>query len=519
MTKTSAFEIRFDVRRWTRRSTALLFAAALTACGGGGGGGESPPPAPPPPAPLPPSSTLANQCAPTNDLAAANLRTASLDTEKRWVRSYMDEAYLWYSEVPTVDSTEPAYSNTADAFGSLENYFAALLTPATTSSGKRKDQFSFIFSTEAWNALTQSGTVGGFGVEWHLGSPTPPRNIQVAYVDPNTPGAAAGVARGHTLISVNGVSADDNTQGGVNVLNEALSAPQLGVTYKFVLDRPSGGVLTTSLTATTITKVPVPTVSVLNVNGTKIGYLTFHDHLLPAEGQLLSAFTALQQQGATELVLDLRYNGGGFLYIASQAAYMIAGATRASNKTFEALRFNDKRVADNNDPDNNIPFLDATSGLPGSGTNAGTPLPSLNLTRLFVLAGSDTCSASEALVNALRGIDVEVVLVGATTCGKPYGFTAKDNCGISYFPVEFQGVNDKGFGDYADGFAPTCRVADDFSKPLGDPSEGMLAAALAYQATGACPPGTASPERPFSAKSRANSGGLIRHPVRASMYR
>jgi hypothetical protein len=92
------------------------------------------------------------------------------------------------------------------------------------------------------------------------------------------------------------------------------------------------------------------------------------------------------------------------------------------------------------------------------------------------------------LINGLRGIDVQVNLIGATTCGKPYGFTAKDNCGISYFPIEFKGVNAKGFGDYAGGFAPTCEVADDFDHPLGDPNETMLAVALGHRATGACVP-------------------------------
>jgi hypothetical protein len=88
---------------------------------------------------------------------------------------------------------------------------------------------------------------------------------------------------------------------------------------------------------------------------------------------------------------------------------------------------------------------------------------------------------------------VDVQLIGTNTCGKPYGFTAKDNCGISYFPVEFQGNNYKGFGDYADGFIPAgtgttannvpgCRVNDDLNKPLGDATEAMIATALFRQA-------------------------------------
>ena len=130
---------------------------------------------------------------------------------------------------------------------------------------------------------------------------------------------------------------------------------------------------------------------------------------------------------------------------------------------------------------------------------AGRTLPALNLNRVFVLSGPGTCSASETIINGLRGIDVEVVLIGETTCGKPYGFYPLDNCGTTYFTVQFRGVNAKNFGDYADGFSPAnltttagvsipgCAVADDFSKLLGDPEEARLAAALNFMQDGSCP--------------------------------
>jgi hypothetical protein len=194
--------------------------------------------------------------------------------------------------------------------------------------------------------------------------------------------------------------------------------------------------------------------------------------------------------------------------------YMIAGGTRTSGKVFTRLQFNDKRTADNNS--NVVPFIDVTSGLSGSGTSANQSLPSLNLSRVFVLTSSGSCSASEAVINALEGIDVQVIRIGRTTCGKPYGFSQKDNCGISYFPIEFKGVNQKGFGDYADGFAPRCVVADDFSKPLGDPTEGMLAAALAFRQTGACPAADESQRQKLAAQAQ---GRIVRHPVRESLYR
>jgi hypothetical protein len=508
-----------------KRTVALLCTASLAACGGGDGGGGATPiggslnPGTSPSA-IPPSSTYAQQCAAGNMLAPAANRTATLDTERRFVRSYLNEAYLWYSEVPAVDTSAAAF-NQANVQASLSSYFDALLTPARTPSGKFKDQFSFTFPTAEWNALSQSGTAAGFGAEWFLGSPTPPRNIRIAFVDPGTPAAAANLARGMTLVSVNGVSADDNTPAGTALLNEVLLAPRNNVAYNFVFTNTAGATVSAAVTAGTVTKVPVQNTRVIDSGGVKVGYLTFNDHIAPSEGQLLAAFNTLAQQNVTELVLDLRYNGGGFLYIASQVSYMIAGATRTANKTFEKLLFNDKRVADNNDPQNNTPFFNVTSGFAGTGTAANTALPQLSLQRVFLLVSGGSCSASESIINALRGIDVPVILIGRTTCGKPYGFTAKDNCGLSYFPIEFRGVNHKGFGEYADGFVPMCNVADDLTRPLGDAAEGMLAAALTYRATGACPPGTAVQAASVrsSAAGAADTGRIARHPVREGKYR
>jgi carboxyl-terminal processing protease len=512
--------------RFAVLATALMTATLLASCGGGGGGDSDPGP----PASgnggatgsngLPRASTFEQQCAADNPLAPAANRTATLDRERRWVRSYVNEAYLWYRETPSVSSSDPTFNVPNNVPQSLDNYFEALKTRAVTSSDKLKDEFSFTFPTVEWEALSQSGVVAGFGAEWILGSPTPPRNVRVAYVEPNTPAATARVARGLRVVSVNSVSIDDNTSAGIDTINEALFSPRTGQNYTFVFEGTAGLLPPITMTAGPITKDPVQNVTTITTPSGRVGYMTFNDHILPAEGQLVGAFTQLASAGVQDLVLDLRYNGGGFLYIASEIAYMVAGSTRTANKTFERLQFNDKRTAETNDPDNNTPFYNVASGIDNTGTTANTPLPTLNLNRVYVLASPGTCSASEAIVNGLRGVDVEVVLVGGTTCGKPYGFTAKDNCGISYFPIEFQGVNNKGFGDYADGFRPTttCTVPDDFSKALGDSSEGMLAAALRHRATGSCG-GTASGREAPQAAGSVSFGRVIRHPVRESKIR
>ncbi len=472
---------------------------ALSACGGGGGGGSG--------AQSQSTAALAQQCS-ANNPYRADARSATtagtLGTEKSWVRAYFDEAYLWYGEVPVVDAAAPAYSNdTATGFyTSIDGYFEALKVTA-------KDRFSFTYPTKAWDTLFQSGQMVGDGIQWHYDSPKPPRNMRVVFVEPASPAASAGVQRGDTLVSVNGVSADDATTAGVAVLNEALFGSTTSA-YSYVFSRAgvTQGAKSIAKLAN-LTTDPVPQTTVLtDANGGKVGYLLFNDHLATAEGRLITAINALKAQNVGDLVLDLRYNGGGYLYIASELAYMIAGPTRTAGKTFEALQYNSKRSAQNQA----TPFYDSST--------QNQALPTLNLGRVYVLTGSGTCSASESIINSLQGVDVSVQRIGATTCGKPYGFQARDNCGISYFPIEFQGVNAKGWGDYASGFTPTCTVADDLEHGLGDAAEARLAAALTLRTTGVCPPGSdarAQPSRVTAAL--AGAGTLVKHPVRESAYR
>ena len=174
----------------------------------------------------------------------------------------------------------------------------------------------------------------------------------------------------------------------------------------------------------------------------------------------------------TSLVLDLRYNEGGLVFIAGELASMIAGSRATENRLFTKFVYNDKT------PSESFPFP--------SHSTSGRPLPTLNLERVFVITGNQTCSASELIINSLRGIGVGVILIGETTCGKPFGFAGTDNCGTTYFPIQLRFVNDRGFGDYEDGFPPTCKAIDDVSRHLGDPAEARLREAITYMLTGEC---------------------------------
>jgi hypothetical protein len=125
----------------------------------------------------------------------------------------------------------------------------------------------------------------------------------------------------------------------------------------------------------------------------------------------------------------------------------------------------------------------------------------MNLPRVFVLTGARTCSASEQVINGLRGIGLTVVAIGDTTCGKPVGFLPTSQCGTTYSVINFESVNERNEGRYFDGFAATCAVSEDFQQPLGSPAEPLLNAARTYADTGTCPLGMTA--RTLSASRRS----------------
>jgi hypothetical protein len=165
-----------------------------------------------------------------------------------------------------------------------------------------------------------------------------------------------------------------------------------------------------------------------------------------------------------------------------------------------------------------MPFYSTTLGFSVSG---GQPLPTLDLQRVYVLTGATTCSASESIINSLRGIGVDVIQIGSTTCGKPYGFYPAEHCGTTYFSVQFKGVNAQGFGDYMDGFSPAnslaaggirgsgCAVADDFGYPLGDPAEARFSAALQHRNTRSCPVASSSKPAPLAVLPRMEVDAVV----------
>lgn len=468
----------------------LAAVSALSSCGGGGGdddgGGGGGLGTGWTAGIYQPSSNFAGRCVAPR--AGTNDRSGSATDENNFLRSWTNELYLWYREVPDLN---PAQYTT-------ENYFPLLKTSATTSSGAAKDKFHFTYPTSVWEALSQSGQEVSYGVQWALLATVPPRRAVIAYVEPNSPGTAQGLTRGLEVLTVDGVDlVNTPTQAGVDTLNNGLFPDTAGESHTFGIRELNGTTRTVTLTAAVVTSDPVPTTTVLSTPSGPVGYILFNDHIATSERKLYDAINTLKAAAVTDLVLDIRYNGGGFLDIASELAYMIAGTTATAGRTFEQLQFNDKYPNTNPVTGGALtptPFFQRSQGFsPTLPTN--TLLPTLDLPRVFVLTGSGTCSASESIINGLRGVGVQVIQIGNTTCGKPYGFYPKDNCGTTYFSIQFRGVNANNFGDYSDGFTPRatpaqqwelpgCAVGDDFTQALGNAAENQLETALAYRANG-----------------------------------
>jgi carboxyl-terminal processing protease len=496
----------------------LLFPlfGALASCGGGGdsgggnGGGNGGFPASTwQSGVFQPSANFDAKC--VSPRPGTSDRLGTVTDQNNWLRSWTNELYLWYGEV--TDRDPSLY--TTDA------YFTLLKTGATTGSGAAKDKFHFVIPTDVWEALSQGGVEAGFGAEFAVLAPQPPRRIVVAYTEPNTT-AATNLARGDEILTVDGVDAvNGGTKANAEVLNAGLFPDATGESHTFTVRNTAGVTRTVTMVSASITHSPVLIHTTFTINSEVIGYIQFNDHIATAEAPLITAINDLKTANVTDLILDLRYNGGGYLDMASELAYMIGNTSLLTGKTFEKIVFNDKNPSRNPVTGETLtptPFWNKSQGFSGP---AGVNLPTLNLTRVYIITGSGTCSASESIINSLRGAGVEVFLIGSTTCGKPYGFYPADNCSTTYFSIQFRGENNANFGDYTDGFSPAntthnvgttvpgCSVADDFTHPMGDMAEARIAAALAFRASNnlTCP--TASGASPPPQLGKASIYGEL----------
>jgi carboxyl-terminal processing protease len=229
--------------------------------------------------------------------------------------------------------------------------------------------------------------------------------------------------------------------------------------------------------------VTIPTVSltrVVEVDGRRVGYVFFRNFVQPSTAALNAAFEALKAANVNELVLDLRYNGGGLVDVAVHLGSLIGGSRTAGQVML------------------NYTHNDVIGPLFNKTTRFTSPEQALSLQRLFVITTRSSASASELIINSMRPY-MPVIVIGDTTYGKPVGQYGLRFCEKILAPVSFSIRNANDEGDFFDGIAPTCTAGDDYLHQLGDAEEASFAEALSYIRTGSCSQRAEATSRVFRA--------------------
>ena len=362
-----------------------------------------------------------------------------------YVRDAMSDIYFWYREIPALD---PATFDSPEAYLEAIRYLPLDRT------------FSYITSRAANDAFFSDSQFIGFGFSTWL---TTANEFRVTDVFPDSPASEANLSRGDRILEINGRTLEQLLESGG--LGDAFGASQVGVEGELVVRRGSS----TFQIHMTKRLVTIPTVSltrVYEVNGRKVGYVSFKNFVQPSFDALDAAFTALRAQQVSELVLDVRYNGGGLVSVAQHLASLIGGS-RTNGQPFAEYFHNDRNAFRNR----TIRFEPKSNAL--------------TLDRVVVITTRSSASASELVINALRPF-MPVLVIGDRTYGKPVGQYGIEFCDKVLAPVSFTLRNANGEGDFFDGIAPTCAAPDDFDTPLGDPQEASLREALEVIGTGQC---------------------------------
>ncbi len=428
--------------------------------------------------------------------------TVTLNNEvNEFIWNGLNHWYLWQEEQTVLN--DDYFATTDDFYTYLNGYSSSedLFNDLIYQPGVI-DDFSWYIEdideqSDSFNGIETSYGIGFPSSLLYVNSTDDYVIIYVAYVDEGSPADLAGIERGDIISRVDGVTMTDSNY---SIINKIYTEESLSLGLADIVDGelvPIEGEI--ELTAATFTSNPINYFDVLEVSNTKIGYLVYNSFTSTFNGELEDVFTYFNEQNITELVLDLRYNGGGSVLTSDILASMIYGNATAYSDVFASLDYNSKR----SDENSTYPFLDDNYIYSKDGDYEGTEdltrLTSLN--RLYVLTGGGTASASEMIINGLRPY-MDVTIVGETTVGKNEGsrtiVDAPDgddsvkytesgsNLNTSHTigmqPIVFQIYNSLGQSDYTFGFDPDILVeeyqyASDI-KAFGDTDEALLSAAL-----------------------------------------
>lgn len=375
---------------------------------------------------------------------AQNLTSCTTTSQTLFVRDVMADLYYWNTEIPQVNAAQ---------FNSPEAYLDRVRFRPLDES------FSYIGLRAVQDAYYSSSQFIGFGFSHRFDG----EGLQLSQVFPDSPASEAGLRRGEVITAINGRTVRDLLAAGQ--LNAALGPSEEGYGVDIRV-RSADDTRDARMVKRPVTIPTVSHLSLYEVDGRKVGYLFFRNFVEPSIPALDEAFAALRGEGVTELVLDLRYNGGGLVSVARHLASLVGGS-RTDGQVM-AEYFHNSRNASRNEV---IRFEPREHALP--------------LERLVVVTSRASASASEMIVNSLRPF-LPVITVGDATYGKPVGQYGINFCEKVLYPVAFTLRNALGQGDYFGGIAADCSAGDDLTRQIGDPDEASLKEALHVVRTGEC---------------------------------
>jgi carboxyl-terminal processing protease len=368
-----------------------------------------------------------------------NALAKTVDPSVQFTANTFNDLYLWYESIPNVDLTT---INTPDEYIDKVRY--------------SKDRWSFTMPYTDLQKLLNSGETTG----WGAGLGFDDQNIlRILFVYDNSAMGKAGVKRGWQIKAINNKTVAAMSDSEVNTaINNSSNT--------FVFVKNDGNEATIQLAKGNIVINSIQYSTTYQLGAKKIGYLVFSDFLESSVKELNTAFGNFVQQGVTDMILDIRYNGGGTLSCADSLVAMLAGKTN-QGKVYNTLTYNNKHIRD------------------GYQSVIGLKNNSVQLNQLVVITTSSTASASELVISGLKPY-MNLKLIGSTTHGKPVGMNIEGDTrlNIAVAPISFRNVNSVGYSDYFDGIPVDFAVKDNVTQDWGNLSDGCLKAALNYISMG-----------------------------------
>ena len=363
---------------------------------------------------------------------------------------YAQTAYLWYKNLPTSTSFDPlGLANPEAVIAKVRTYSEKAV------DNTNRDRWSFVMGKSEWNAVS-SGNNKNFGAYYRFAGDG---NLYVRQVFAKSSAGMQGVERGWKVIKIGGLTPQNN-EVTINQINQLLSESTAIIQFQL----PDNTLKTVTLTQTDYQTDTIQAIKVFEDGTKKIGYFCFTDFLGDDTAiNIDKVFNDFKTKGVNELIIDLRYNGGGYVSLAQQLSNLIV-PTSANGKVMFTYQYNDKLTKYN-----------TTTSFNGSNK--------LGLSKVVFITSKNSASASELVINALKP-HMEVKIIGSNTHGKPVGFPIINVMNYVVAPVAFKTVNSLGEADYYDGFKPDFPEADDLTKNFGDPNELCLKTALDYLKTG-----------------------------------